>query len=138
MKLVTWFLCGATFLGPVDPPQLSKHSGVLCSSRPCKVCWRGGGQPPVESDQVVPENEIVSGVSEAWYELSAQMDSQISKAPRLSRGSLPASVRPLTTLGVQPSERLLSPPTAVHSSFGPNHFLLPYICHCHVEKCDGA
>lgn len=37
-----------------------------------------------------------------------------------------------------PSELSLSPPTVVHSSFGPNHFLLHFLSHCHVEKCNGA
>lgn len=33
-RTVTWFLSLARCFGQVDPQQLSKHTGVICSSRP--------------------------------------------------------------------------------------------------------
>lgn len=46
-----------------------------------------GRAATVESDRMVPEDEMVSGVSEACYEPGAKMNPQISKAPRFSQRS---------------------------------------------------
>ena len=143
-----WFPCWPRSLRQVDPQQLSKHSGALCSSRPPQ-----GLLEERKAATLWNLRERLLRMRWSWGVRSLLWtECQGVEIPRWARshshrplrsdkvwGPLLACVRQPTALGAK-SQRTASPP-----SHGPPTVVLAQIgscyisfLHCHVEKCDGA